>query len=311
MFVNSRKVLSGSLALTVAWLFGVAPMAGGNPGVVGVIVRSAHASLGGVAVPDDGDTITAGNSLRIEKGGYALVRLSPWAAIRFSDAAEARFVGTSGHPIVQISSGTVLAARAGTDALVVETCGYRIEPAEQGKTVYLVAMTNQEDAAIVTARAGKLLITVLGSGKNYFLPQGQSASVQGQEPEKQESEQAPGKPAGNTGEDQNTIRTNRETTRGKNAASVQGQQDQEKQESKQAPSKRAGNAGEEQISTPTEAEEKAGPKKSAAKPAGQNQSHTGLILLGVGAAAAAGAAAALGGGGKGGGGGTVVSPSTP
>ncbi len=64
----------------------------------------------------------------------------------------------------------------GQDALIVKTPKYRIEPAEQGKAIHVVAVLPDE-STVVAARSGGVSITEISSGQRYVLPEGKYAAI--------------------------------------------------------------------------------------------------------------------------------------
>ncbi len=188
-------------ALVIGGVSCLSLMAAGNRQVIGQVVTSSGASLGGVVIPDE-STLTAGDLLTTAKGGSALVKFSPTTQVTVSEETSVQFRRAAGHILAQLSSGTgtMVSDGLGKDFLIVETPKCKIEPAEQGKAIYLVAVL-PDQSTLVAARHGKVSVTESSSGRSYLLSEGEyaaiatpSASVPGQE--KEESKQEPSKPAG-------------------------------------------------------------------------------------------------------------------
>lgn len=198
MLINfDRKVLAWTMAVGLSVLPLTAAI---NQQVVGKVVRSSGASLGGAVIPDEG-TIVAGDSLSTGKGGSALVKLSATTQASLGGETTVLFRKDAARLSVKVSAGTVLVETMGKDAPVVETAEYKAEPSEQGKANYLVAVL-PDKTTVITARRGRISIKEIDSGKTYLLPEGYKAvsaatsSAAASAQEREEPKQAPGAPAG-------------------------------------------------------------------------------------------------------------------
>ncbi len=197
----SRKIIIWNL---VASLSGLPLAVAANHQVIGKVVSSSAASLGGIAIPNGG-TILIGDTLSTEKGGGALVNLSPTTQASLAEQTSVCFQNVDGHLSARMSLGTIVTETLGKDVLVVETPKYKIEPGTQGKAIYLVSVL-PDKSTLVAARYGTVAITENRSGHSYLLLTGQyaaipasSSGVPGQE--KEETKQEPGKQAGQATEE--------------------------------------------------------------------------------------------------------------
>jgi|GEM_PF-3912546 len=172
LHLTRKSILSVVVISVSTVLFGAAAA---NPLVVGKLVSSFGATLAGEAVPDGG-TIRTGDVLTTHKAGRALVALSAETEASLSENTSVRFGARGAHLSMQLSSGAVRAKSLGECPLIVETPEYRIEPVEHSKAVYLVAML-PDKTTIVAARRGKVSITEVTSGQNYFVEAGHFAKV--------------------------------------------------------------------------------------------------------------------------------------
>src|SRR3974390_591417 len=111
-----------------------------NPGQqpLGQIVASSGASVGDVSVPNQG-TVLAGDKLTTGPAGSALVKLSANTQITISGETTISFAGSSGHVTAKLLAGSILAQTEGTDALALEMPKCKVDPADPGKTTYLLS----------------------------------------------------------------------------------------------------------------------------------------------------------------------------
>lgn len=168
-----RNVTFG--VLVIGWLSGLCLAAAQSRQVIGEVVRSSGASLGGVLIPGQG-TIMTDDLLSTEKGGSALVKLSATTRARLSEQTSVRFQKIGDHTSAQMLSGTMVAERLGKNVLAVETLKYKIEPADLGKAIYLVALL-PDKRTVVATRSGRVLITEIRSGQSYLLSEGKYAAI--------------------------------------------------------------------------------------------------------------------------------------
>jgi hypothetical protein len=142
---------------------------------VGLIIRSTNASVGGIAVPEQGP-VTPGSTLRTTASGGALVEFSLGTQINLLENTSVSFHSEPGQLVAELSSGTLGAKSVGDDTLIVRTHDLQIEPTNGGKAIYLVA-TQPDNTAIVSARQGPVLITQRWSSQKYVLAEGYYAKV--------------------------------------------------------------------------------------------------------------------------------------
>lgn len=190
----------GWAVLPVSLLLALQGFAGTARPVMGRVVPTSGVALDGVILSGE-DAVRSGDLLTTSRSASALVRFS---ATSQADVLEQSAVcfrqDSTGHPVAQMSYGKMLTTAAGKSAVVVETSKYRIEPAEQSRAIYFVAVLPGKNT-VIAAQRGDVSITETGSRKSYLLSQGlyieinaSAAGLPGQEEEK--SKQAPGKAAG-------------------------------------------------------------------------------------------------------------------
>ncbi|HEV2178420.1 MAG TPA: hypothetical protein VGW33_14635 [Terriglobia bacterium] len=193
-----RAWLSG-ITIAAAVLAEVAsvPLAGAvGRKVIGVVLTSTAARSASAPLIE-GATLTSGDSVHTERGGSARVRLGRDTQVSLGAATAVRFESNLNRVVVKMSAGAMMARETGHDAVAVETAGFRVEPAEQGRAVYVVAMLS--DKTDVAARLGKLVITDVDSGRRTLVSEGEVAEIAGapSAPQEQESgKPAPAKTAG-------------------------------------------------------------------------------------------------------------------
>jgi len=164
--------------------------------VLGQIVRSSAASLGGVLVPSGG-TLLSGDTLTTSAGGEALVKFSAASQVEIQENSSVSFSGTPTHVVAKITQGNVAPQASDQESLVVETSACTIRSAEPGGAAFLVAVSSGASASI-TARHGSVSMTETASRKTRLLAEGATApcpnpsGVAGPE----EGKLAPGEPAG-------------------------------------------------------------------------------------------------------------------
>jgi len=167
------KLVIGTLV--IGWLFALSLGAADRRQVVGRVVASYGVTLEGVSVLNE-DTILAGDLLKTPKAGNALVKFSPASRANIAEETSVRFGYAGKNPLAQLSLGTIVTTTQSNDGLVVETPKYRVEPAEQGKAVHVVAVL-RDDGTVVEARHGGVSITEISSGQRYVLPEGKYAKI--------------------------------------------------------------------------------------------------------------------------------------
>jgi hypothetical protein len=162
-------------ALAIGCLFALSLSAADRGRILGGVVASPGVTVAGIPIPSEG-TIFAGDLLRTPKGGTALVNFAAASQANIAEETSVRFGYAGVNPLAQLSLGTMVTTRLSKDGLIVETPKYRIEPAEQGKAVHVVAVLRDE-GTVVTARHGGVSITEISSGLRYVLPEGKYATI--------------------------------------------------------------------------------------------------------------------------------------
>lgn len=171
-FPNTRVLL----AILVAELMAAQLVFSAPPRTIGIVAEARAASLDGVELLDDQESVVAGDRLATGTGGSALVRISARAALRLSGDTSVRFRSTGSRVVVEVSSGKALAQGLRGDTLVVEAAAYRIEPTTQERTAYLVAILTDRKT-LVFARRGQVAITGTISGEHRLINPGEVAEL--------------------------------------------------------------------------------------------------------------------------------------
>ncbi|MGH7249020.1 MAG: hypothetical protein ACREH9_13035, partial [Pseudomonadota bacterium] len=180
-FTRPRELrfwLSG-IAIVAAVLadFASVPLAGAvGRKVIGVVLTSAAARSASAPLIEGG-TLTSGDSLHTELGGSARLRLGRDTQVNLGAETAIRLRSDVNRVVVEMSAGATMTRDTGQDAVAVETSGFRVEPAEQGRAVYIVAML--PDKTEVAARTGKLMITEVASGRRTLVNEGEVAEIIG------------------------------------------------------------------------------------------------------------------------------------
>ena len=170
---KSQRLIAS--ALTLSCLVALSAQASGGSMLVGRVVSSTGVSLDGVAVPGQ-ETILAQDTLRVGKGGRALVSFSPTARAALARQTAVRFGKHSGHVVAQILSGTVAVEEASADGVMVETPKYAIRPQSGSKVEFLVELL-PDRTTLVAAQHGEVAITEARSGQSYTLAEGLYAEI--------------------------------------------------------------------------------------------------------------------------------------
>jgi hypothetical protein len=168
---------------------------GAEPGIVGQVVDSRGASLGGVPIPG-ASTILAGDVLETDNSGRALVTLSSGGRLNLTGDTSITFERERSVFVARISRGDLLAEARNPGSLAIETPQYRIR--SDGAALVTCFVTVLADhRTLISARQGRISITDLRSGAVKSLTAGEHlamAAAPGQETEP--SQPAPPKPAG-------------------------------------------------------------------------------------------------------------------
>jgi hypothetical protein len=169
---------------------------GAELGIVGEVVESRGASLGGVPIPG-ASTILAGDVLSTEQSGRALVSFSSGDRLNLTGDTSVTFEGEPGGVVARMSHGDLLAEAYNPRALTIETSRYRITPDNARPATCLVAILG-DHRTVISARRGRISVTDLRSGTLKGLVAGEQVVMSdpapgGQEPEP--SQPAPPKPA--------------------------------------------------------------------------------------------------------------------
>jgi len=195
--LDSRVRWSGvaAAAAVLAALAGVPVGRAAGGKVIGVVLASTGASSASAPLIQGG-TLTSGDFIHTDRGGSARLLLGRDTQVSFGAGTALRLQSDLNRVMVEMSAGATMTRATGHDAVAVETRGFLVEPAEQGRAVYIVAML--PDKTDVAARAGRLVITEVGSGRRTFVSEGEVAEISAApSPQEQESGKvAPDKPAG-------------------------------------------------------------------------------------------------------------------
>jgi hypothetical protein len=196
-----REAFRGALAI----LFVVWPCLGAKgkpqtPAVIGQIAESSGATVDGVPALSSG-TLIAGDTLATPKGGAALVRIPGNGQVELSENSTVGFSGTPGHVVAKIAQGTIVVRGPDPEFVVIEAAQCRIGPA-QGPATFALTLPLGGSASI-TARAGAISVTPIGSGQARTLSPGETfvcpnlpAVPASQGPGIEESKPAPSEQAG-------------------------------------------------------------------------------------------------------------------
>jgi ferric-dicitrate binding protein FerR (iron transport regulator) len=87
-----------------------------------------------------------------------------------------RFSGAKGNVVAQLLSGTLAVERHNSDALVVKTSTYSIQPQDGGRAEFVVASLPNKKTTVETQH-GRVLITETRSGERYTLAEGLLAQI--------------------------------------------------------------------------------------------------------------------------------------
>jgi hypothetical protein len=168
---SGQKVVSALGAMTL----GITVLALADASEGGLIIRSTNASVDGTAVPEQG-SVTLGSTLRTAASGSALVAFSLGTQVNLQENTSVSFRSEPGQLVAELSSGTLGAKSVGDETLIVRTHDLRIEPADGGKAIYVVAM-HPDNTVIVSGRQGPVLITQRSSSQKFVLTEGYYAKV--------------------------------------------------------------------------------------------------------------------------------------
>ncbi|MGH9454093.1 MAG: hypothetical protein ACRD2O_09020 [Terriglobia bacterium] len=270
-----RKILGWFLILFAICLLPFAVAAG--PKILGQIVRSQGASLGGTPVPNEG-SIVAGDEVETSASGSALLRFGTRAEVVLGASARVIFSSEAGKLGANLSAGAMTIETLGAAPFTTVTANCNIEPVGQAPVTYVVSFIPGQ-GTVVQSRNGTVQITEIQSGSSQLVSSGGQALIA----------QTPSNPPGGPQE------------LGKPSPSLPAGQAQTGAASQSNPASTSASAppegGQPAPSQP------AGPSVPATVP---HHGSSAIILLVVGAAGAAGAALAVSGGGHG-----PASPSGP
>ncbi|GEM_PF-4253465 len=247
--------------------------------ILGQIVRSQGASLGGSPVPNEG-SVVAGDALETTGTGSALLRFGSVGETVIGASTRVTFNGEPGKLAANLAAGTITVEMLGATPFVTVTANCRIEPLGQAPVTY-VASFKPGQGTVVQSKNGTVRVTGLQSESARLVSPGGEALIA------------------------QALST---------SLPVAGQQEL----GKPSPSLPAGPAQPVSVVPPPPASSPAGTPQESGKsvpsraagpstsPVAPHHSSSGIILLVVGAAGAAGAALAASGGGSG-----PSSPSAP
>jgi FecR protein len=168
---------------------------GAEPRIVGQVVESRDASLGGIAIPG-ASTILPGDVLETGHAGRALVTFSSGERLNLASDTAVSFERERSAFVARISRGDLLAEAHNPDALAIETPQYRIS-SDGARLVTCLVTVLADHRTLISARQGRISITDLRSGAVKSLTASEylaMAAAPGQETEP--SQPAPPKPAG-------------------------------------------------------------------------------------------------------------------
>lgn len=148
-----------------------------NPHVLGTVVGSAGAELGGVSLPDTG-TILNHDLLTTGRQGKALLEFSPSDLVTVYALARLRFYNQGNRVVADIGAGSLAVQSIGRGRVVVATSRFRVVPASRGKTVFFVKLT-PDGRLLVAARQGRVAVTEGRRGPRRYVPEGHYASIAG------------------------------------------------------------------------------------------------------------------------------------
>lgn len=184
----------------VRWV-GVAAVPGvalaANGAGIGEIIESSGTSVNGTLVPGQG-MVMPGNVLTTDSRGRALVEFAEGAQINVLENSSLTFKSSSGNVRGEMASGVVAARSVVKDPVIIEAPGYRIEAADKGKAVFIVAML-PDKTTLVSSTEGRVSVTQLSSGRHYVVEQGLYAKLAGpgDDSSQDQQQQAPPLPSGN------------------------------------------------------------------------------------------------------------------
>jgi hypothetical protein len=257
--------------------------AASNLTILGQIVRSQGAAVGGTAVPNEG-SVVAGDVLETSAAGSALLRFQSQAEAVVGASTRVTFSAEGGGLAAHLASGAVTIEMMDGTPFATATPNCKVEAAGHAPAGYTVSFKPGQGTA-VESRKGTLRVTALPSGRTRFVASGQEAVVaqnasgsQSANPQPEVSKPAPSLPAGPAQPPA--------TATAPNSGAAPQSATARQESGRPAPSQAAGPA--------------------AATTAAGSHSAAVIVLLGVGVAGAAGAALAASGGGGG-----PASPSAP
>ena len=168
-----KLIFLGFLIFTGFSTFGLE--AGRTPDVVGKVVSSSNATVGGSALLSN-RTIFSGEAVDVGEGGSVLLSYSPTGRAALAASTHVRFNGGRGNVVAQLLSGTLSVEREKKDAFVVKTPSYRFAPQGEGRSRLLVALL-PDKKTIVEAQNGKVAIIGNGPDGSYTLAEGLRAEI--------------------------------------------------------------------------------------------------------------------------------------
>jgi hypothetical protein len=170
---HRRLLIFGLVIYTVFSAF--AGATGGMPAVVGKVVRSSNATVGGNRLLPNG-TILSGDAVTVGEDGLVLLSYSATGRAVLAGSTSVRFSSAKGNVVAQLISGTLAVEKQNQDAFVVKTSTYSIEPQGDGRAEFVVALLPDKRATVETQH-GKVVITEARSGESYTLAEGLVAQI--------------------------------------------------------------------------------------------------------------------------------------
>ena len=155
-------------------LFSVAGKAAGEP-QLGRILYSYASNLRGIPVPGT-ETILSGDVLTTAQEGSALVELKAGTKVKIARNSFVRFLGDGESVQVELLLGAIVSESAGKPTMVVIAPKYQFAPAQDGECRYVVQLS-KEQATVVGAIKGNLLVKARNASESYVLNQGKYAAI--------------------------------------------------------------------------------------------------------------------------------------
>ncbi len=172
------KLMKKAAASFLGFLVWTLPLAAQHsPHVLGTVVGSTGAELGGVPLPNSG-TILNHDVLTTGRQGKALLEFSPSELVTVYAHARLRFYNQGNRVVADMAAGSLAVQSIGRGRVVVAISRFRVVPASRGKTVYLVKLA-PDGGLLIAARQGRVTVTEGRRGPRRFVLEGHYASIAG------------------------------------------------------------------------------------------------------------------------------------